>query len=441
MNMKNLHQKLILLILATFLVSYGYSQTCPDGMVSYWKLEETSGTVLDDAVGNNNAATDVPLGSDVSGRVGSAVILNGSNTVDVASATAFNFPVNSGFTVELWVKFDDVSFGSYDHIFVGRGDYQVAGTYWSIGAEHNTGKIFFDLRDANGSGSTNFKSIMSPGSYSNGAWHHIVAVREPHKNLLYIDGSLVASVTYDYPAGFSSNAHISVGYLLRAGEPEYYYAGSLDEMAIYNRGLSSLEVTDLNSKGNLGIGYCDGYSPNIISLPVTKATVNSPYSYTVRATGISAGMTYSLLAKPAGMSINSSTGVISWTPTTTNVDAFVKVRADNTISPADTQSFRIFLAEAPICPSNLLVLLKLDETSGPTYFDFYGAHNATAATHLLLLQQALLAEDRFSMQLPKLIFRIIQLNLTGVANASFSFEFWIKTSYCERYGLYWQKQA
>ncbi len=158
------------------------------------------------------------------------------------------------------------------------------------------------------------------------------------------------------------------------------YAGSLDELAIYNRGLSQLEVTDHNSKGNLGIGYCDGYNPNIISIPITKATVGSPYSYTVRATGLTAGMAYTLLTKPAGMTINSTTGVISWTPTTINVDAFVKVRADNGIAPADTQSFRIFLAEAPVCPSNLLALFKLDETSGPTYFDFYGSHNATAAS-------------------------------------------------------------
>jgi hypothetical protein len=426
MNMKNLRHKLLMLILAAFLVSYGYSQQCPSGMVSYWKMEETSGTVLDDAYANNNAATDVPLGSDASGKVGNAVILNGSNTVDIASASGFNFSSGSGFTVELWVKFTDVSFGDYDHVFVGRGDYQVAGLYWAIGAEHNTGKIFFDLRDQNGSGSSNFQNLLSPGSYNNGSWHHIVAVREAHKNVLYIDGSQVASVTYDYPAGFSSSSYISVGYLLRSGDPAYQFAGSLDELAIYNRGLSQLEVTDHNSKGNLGIGYCDGYNPNIISLPVTKATVNSPYSYTVRATGLTAGMAYTLLNKPAGMTINSSTGVISWTPTTINVDAFVKVRADNGIAPADTQSYRIFLAEAPVCPSNLLALFKLDETSGPTYFDFYGAHNATAASSPSATTGIIGGGQNFTdatqIDIPE---NTTEFNWSS--SASFSIEFWIKT--------------
>ncbi len=422
MNMKNLHHKLLLLILAAFLVSYGYSQTCPTGMVSYWKMEETSGTVLDDAFGNNNATTDVPLGSDANGRVGNAVILSGTNTVDIASASGFNFPANSGFTIEFWVKFSDVSFGMYDHIVIGRGDPYVSGVYWAIGAEHNTGKIFFDLRDANG----NFQSLISTSSYSNGAWHHVVAVREPHKNILYVDGAPVASVTYDYPSNFSSSDYISVGYLLRSSVPEYQFAGSLDELAIYNRGLSQLEITDHNSKGNLGIGYCDGYNPNIISIPVTKATVNSPYSYTVRATGLSAGMAYTLLTKPAGMTINSATGVISWTPTTSNVDALVKVRADNGIAPADTQSYRIFLAEAPVCPSNLLALFKLDETSGPTYFDFYGAHNAAAATSPSATAGIIGGGQTFGaatkIDIPE---NTTEFNWQG--NSSFSFEFWIKT--------------
>ncbi len=423
MNMKNLHHKLLLLILAAFLVSYGYSQTCPTGMVSYWKLEETSGTVLDDAYGTNNAATDVPLGSDASGRVGSAVILSGSNTVDIASATAFNFPANSGFTVEFWIKFTDVSFGMYDHIVIGRGDPYVSGTYWAIGTEHNTGKIFFDLRDANG----NFQSLISASSYNNGAWHHVVAVREIHKNVLYIDGSPVASVTYDYPSNFSSSSHISVGYLLRNGDPEYRYAGSLDELAIYNRSLTQLEITDHNSKGNLGIGYCDGYNPNIISIPVTIATVGSPYSYTVRATGLSAGMAYTLLTKPTGMSINSTTGVISWTPASINVNALVKVRADNGIAPADTQTYRIFLAEAPICPGNLLALFKLDETSGPTYFDFYGAHNATSSPSPSATAGIIGGAQVFGAA-TKVDIPENTTEFNWGTSASFSFEFWVKTT-------------
>ncbi len=427
MNMKNLRYALLLLVLTIFPVSYSYSQTCPAGMVAYWKLEETSGKILEDAFGTNDASTDVTLGSEA-GKVGNAVIID-SNTVDIPSSTAFNFGANTSFSIEFWIKYTDVTSGQYDHVVIGRGDYYVPGIYWSIGVEKTSGKIYFDLRDANGSGSNNFQSIISPVGYNNGAWHHIVVVRDEsgNKNILYVDGASVASATYDYPGSFSSSAYISVGYLLRSGAPQYFYWGSLDELAIYNRALAPADVNDHYSKGNLSIGYCDGYNPSIITIPNTKATVGSPYTYTVHATGLQSGMTYSLVTKPTGMSINATTGVISWTPSSINVDGYVQVRANNGIVPADTQSYRIFLAEAPVCPSNLLLLLKLDETSGPTYLDFYGSHNGTALVAPAPTTGKINGGQTFNAS-TKIDIPDNASEFDWSSSASFSFEFWAKST-------------
>jgi hypothetical protein len=424
MNMKNLRYKIIFLLLASFIVSYSYSQTCPSGMVSYWKLEETNSKTFDDANGTNDATSDQNLGSDASGRVGNAIIVD-SNTVDIPSSTSYNFGVSSSFSIELWVKFTDVTTGIRDHIFIGRNDPYVSGSYWCIGAEHNTGKIFFDLRDANG----NIQSISSSAAMNNGSWHQVIAVRDEstNKNILYIDGTAVANIVYDYPAGFASNAYISLGYLLRNGVPAYVYRGELDEVVIYNRALSQTDVNDHYSKGNLGIGVCDGYNPNIISIPNEKATVGSPYSYTVRATGIQAGMTYSLVTKPTGMTINASSGVISWTPASVNVDAYVQVRAFNNIAPADTQSYRIFLADAPVCPNNLLFLLKLDETSGPTYFDFYGSHNGTASPSPSATTGKINGGQTFNAS-SKIDLPTNGSEFSFTSGSSFSIELWIKTA-------------
>ncbi|MHC4397299.1 MAG: putative Ig domain-containing protein, partial [Planctomycetota bacterium] len=59
--------------------------------------------------------------------------------------------------------------------------------------------------------------------------------------------------------------------------------------------------------------YSTGVVPAITSTTVTAATVNQAYSYDVDATGIPAP-TYALTVSPAGMTINATTGVISWTP-------------------------------------------------------------------------------------------------------------------------------
>ena len=57
-------------------------------------------------------------------------------------------------------------------------------------------------------------------------------------------------------------------------------------------------------------------APTITSTPVTAATEDTAYSYDVNATDPDAGdtLTYSLTTAPSGMTINATTGVISWTP-------------------------------------------------------------------------------------------------------------------------------
>ena len=55
-----------------------------------------------------------------------------------------------------------------------------------------------------------------------------------------------------------------------------------------------------------------GIAPIITSTPITTASLGSPYSYDVEATGNPAP-SYSLDSSPQGMSIEAMTGVISWT--------------------------------------------------------------------------------------------------------------------------------
>jgi len=60
----------------------------------------------------------------------------------------------------------------------------------------------------------------------------------------------------------------------------------------------------------------ENHSPVIISTAVTSATVGEAYTYDVEATDPDEGdvLAYSPIAAPAGMTINSSTGLINWTP-------------------------------------------------------------------------------------------------------------------------------
>jgi len=85
-------------------------------------------------------------------------------------------------------------------------------------------------------------------------------------------------------------------------------------------------------------------SPIITSTPITLAEVNELYTYEVEATDPDGdSLTYSLDVKPAGMTINSATGLIEWTPTAEgDYDVVVKV-SDGTLDI--TQSFTIVAIE------------------------------------------------------------------------------------------------
>ncbi len=88
-------------------------------------------------------------------------------------------------------------------------------------------------------------------------------------------------------------------------------------------------------------------SPTITSTPITLATVDELYTYDVDVTDPDGDtLTYSLTTSPAGMTINSTNGVISWTPTFDQIgdnDVTVEV-SDGLLS--DNQSFVIEVSEA-----------------------------------------------------------------------------------------------
>jgi len=89
-------------------------------------------------------------------------------------------------------------------------------------------------------------------------------------------------------------------------------------------------------------------APVITSTSVTSATKNQAYTYDVNATDSDGDtLVYSLTTTPSGMSINSSTGLITWTPTAAgNYNVTVRV-SDGALF--DTQSYTITVAESGTC--------------------------------------------------------------------------------------------
>ena len=132
------------------------------------------------------------------------------------------------------------------------------------------------------------------------------------------------------------------------------------------------------SKYALYVRLVSSESPSITSSPVTTVEENTPYEYDADATDPDAGdiLTYSLDVSPAGMTIDSGTGLISWMPDSTHIgDNNITVRVTDSYGLSDIQSFVVSVTPPE---SVLVVALSPDpnpETStvmtGGTVYRYY----------------------------------------------------------------------
>jgi hypothetical protein len=349
----------LLVFFTSMIVSNLAGQSCPVNMISYWKLQESSGPTYADSYGSHDAAaSSAPFQIDgVSGK-GQYFTSSSSNGIIVPDHSDFDWAGTASFSIEFWVKYTDI--GSVK-VFIGRDDASNDVQWW-IG-QTATGRIRWEMYDSDGGSSL---GIESAAAYNTGQWVHVVAVRNGSTdvNSLYVNAGTPVTSTVDFNGNFASSASISFGQLIFDGTPSFFYSGGIDEVAIYSRVLDPTEITTHYDNARLyEIGYCDDDAPAFLSSPKIQATVGQPYTYDVDASG-NPLPTYSLLEYPSGMTINETTGVISWTPASASANGHVVVQAENTEGTAE-QSFNIYLAEAPDCRNGLTAYWDFDEAISP----------------------------------------------------------------------------
>ena len=118
--------------------------------------------------------------------------------------------------------------------------------------------------------------------------------------------------------------------------------------------------------------------PIIESIPETTAKVGIEYTYEIEATDPDADdvLTYSLTEKPTGMTINETTGAVSWTPTEAQVGEHQVIIEVSDGKVSVSQNFTITVAEAlldsiVVLPSTMSIYVGDTEpvTSVTAYYD------------------------------------------------------------------------
>jgi prepilin-type N-terminal cleavage/methylation domain-containing protein len=148
--------------------------------------------------------------------------------------------ISSDFSIEFWFKTSAGGIGTGTQWWSGAGlvDAEVAGASGDFGVSlRSDGKILA------GDGAPNDASILSTNSssYKDGSWHHVVFTRTMSTGVmqLYVDGAAAGSATGGTTA-LTGPSFINFG---RIQSGNNYFAGSLDEVAIYNSVLSAATVT------------------------------------------------------------------------------------------------------------------------------------------------------------------------------------------------------
>ena len=94
-------------------------------------------------------------------------------------------------------------------------------------------------------------TVTSTNTYSDGNWHYAVATYDGSSTLrLYIDGVSVASKATSGAIPDTGTQPLRVG--ANSLSPNGYFTGAADEVRVWNRAVSSSEVSSQYSSGTFG---------------------------------------------------------------------------------------------------------------------------------------------------------------------------------------------
>jgi PKD repeat protein len=221
--------------------SYSEAVTGTTGLRDYWRMGESSGSVLADSVGLNPATTsgEPTLGvpGSVFGDPDTAVRFDGVN--DSASAPV-DLSSTSTITVEFWLKWN--SYANNDALAMElTNNFNEADGGFLVDPNSSYGSF------AVGIGRGASRNVTLFPRPSAGLWHHYAFVLNTtapaaEEVVPYVDGEAVSFSKAENGTGGGNFANATLNFMSRAGAG-LYGAGDLDEVALYDRALSPSTIT------------------------------------------------------------------------------------------------------------------------------------------------------------------------------------------------------
>lgn len=210
-------------------------------------------------------------------------------------------------------------------------------------------------------------TVLSTNVISNSQWHHVAAARSAATGLmqLYVDGVLQASAIGPFGPKMSP-PNLRLG-SLQSGNG--FFAGTLDDVQIFNRVLSTPEISSVMNQ-------------SLILNPIANTNLSPGQILTVSNSAVDPyapqhTLTWSLTSAPAGAAIDPVIGTITWRPSAAqagSTNTFTVGVADNgSPSLSTNQTFQVIVGSLAKPQLNLLSFaggafqFQISGSSGPDY--------------------------------------------------------------------------
>lgn len=252
--------------------------TLTTGLVSFWKLDEASGTRAD-AVGTGCGGsgcnlTDINTVTQAVGKIGNAAQFTSANSeylthVDHADLSTGDID----FSASAWVYLDNID---TDQAIVGQYLTSTNQRSWSL--NYYSSSKYFRLSVSSDGTATGFNSIEAStfGQIQASTWYFVVVWHDSVNNTINIQVNNGAVDSKAYTTGtLDSNGDFAIGAM---ANPIQFFNGRIDAVGFWKKVLSSSEKTELYNGGN-GLEYpftvVDTTPPTITS--VSSNTANGTY--------------------------------------------------------------------------------------------------------------------------------------------------------------------
>ena len=222
--------------------------TIGQGLAAWYKLDETTGTLIADSATNNRGGEWVGSGSVTGtvGRMGGALEFDGhASGVAISAATLLD--LNTNFSLSAWVCPDSGGTNPVQVIVA-------QGSAW--GLVLNQGRPEFRFSAA----STGVVACAT--TVPARAWTHLIAAREGDVISLFVDGDRMSS---NQVPGSLQGASAVWGLGYNPALASQYFNGVLDDVRLYQRALSSGEIRELYVLGGDFDGDTAGNARELMS--------------------------------------------------------------------------------------------------------------------------------------------------------------------------------